>query len=234
MRWRVWGLGVGVLALAGCGTMRPAPVGEAEPLLASRVEAPAPLGCADHPQIDRWEARLRARRSVDRLLARGEIWVPQLEVILADEGLPAALAFLPAIESGFRPTARGRHGDVGLWQLRPAAARRFGLVVTKRRDDRLHPERATRAAARYLRLLYARYRDWTLALAAYNAGEGRVDRALAKAPRADFWQLAADGRLPETSSEYVPRFLAVLRIAGSHEPCVTTTASRQRDASRIN
>jgi membrane-bound lytic murein transglycosylase D len=227
MRW--WRLGWGVVlvvSLGGCGTMRAPVVGEAEPLVARSVApTPAPLGCADHPQIDRWEARLRSRRSIERLLERGEVWVPQLEAILASEGLPTALAFLPAIESGFRPTARGRHGDVGLWQLRPAAARRFGLVVTRRRDDRLHPERATRAAARYLRLLYARYRDWTLALAAYNAGEGRVDRALARAPRADFWQLAASGHLPETSAEYVPRFLAVLRIAGEHEPCVTTTAA---------
>lgn len=218
-----------MVLLGGCGTLRPAPMtGEAQPLIASQPAGPAPLGCADHPEIDQWEARLRAKPSVDRLLERGEAWTPQLEPILLDEGVPAPLALLPAIESGFRPAARGRHGDVGLWQLRPAAARRFGLVVTKRRDDRLHPERATRAAARYLRLLYARYRDWTLALAAYNAGEGRVDRALAAAPRADFWELAANGRLPAHSTQYVPRFLAVLRIAGAHEPCVTQTAMLPR------
>ncbi|MCW5890421.1 MAG: transglycosylase SLT domain-containing protein [bacterium] len=225
MRWRLGSLGLVVVALGGCGTMRGVPTLREPPLAGSRAPAPpAPLGCADHPQIDRWETRLRARPSVERLLARGDAWVPRLEPILADEGLPAPLALLPAVESGFRPAARGRHDDVGLWQLRPAAARRFGLVVTRRRDDRLHPQRATRAAARYLRLLYARYRDWTLALAAYNAGEGRVDRALAAAPRADFWQLAADGHLPATCSEYVPRFLAVLRIAGAHEPCVTAMA----------
>src|SRR5439155_463797 len=88
----------------------------------------------------------------------------------------------------------------------PAAerARRFGLVVNAHRDDRLQPERATRAAARYLHILYERYGDWPLALAAYNAGERRVDRALARDPEASFWSLAERGWLPRISREYVP------------------------------
>jgi membrane-bound lytic murein transglycosylase D len=85
--------------------------------------------------------------------------------------------------------------------------------VTTRRDDRLHPERATLAAARYLHFLGTRYGDWPLAIAAYNAGERRVDRALARDPSATFWELADRGYLPRTSTDFVPRFLAVVRLS---------------------
>src|SRR5438132_1570928 len=139
-------------------------------------------------------------------------------------GVPPSLALLPVIESGFYPTARGRRGERGLWQLRRATARRFGLVVNAHRDDRVQPERATRAAAQYLRLLHDRYGDWPLALAAYNAGERRVDRALARDPEASFWRLAERGYLPRSSRDYVPRFFAVVRVAGEQEPTAVGSA----------
>jgi len=88
----------------------------------------------------------------------------------------------------------------------------------------VQPERATRAAAQYLRLLHDRYGDWALALAAYNAGERRVDRALARDPEASFWRLAERGYLPHTSREYVPRFYALLRMAGEREPTALGSA----------
>jgi len=97
-------------------------------------------------------------------------------------------------------------------------------VVNAHRDDRLQPERATRAAARYLRLLHERYGDWPLALAAYNAGEHRVDRALARDPEASFWRLAERGYLPRISRDYVPRFFAVVRVAGEREPTAVGSA----------
>jgi len=143
---------------------------------------------------------------------RGAPYLPRLCVILGQYGLPPDLALLPVVESEFWPTARGRSGERGLWQLRRATARRFGLVVNGRRDDRLDPERSTRAAARYLVFLHRRYREWPLALAAYNAGERRVDRARARAHQAYFWQLADRKLLPRTSCQYVPHFLAVVRV----------------------
>ena len=91
-------------------------------------------------------------------------------------------------------------------------ARRFGLQVSEHRDDRLDPVRSTRAAARYLRLLHDRYGDWPLALAAYNAGEGRIDRALLHHPGATLWDLADGHQVPRMSFDYVSRFLAVVRI----------------------
>ena len=217
--------------LAACAPLRraPSPAAPSAPLLPSVPSAPVGgLGAPDHACIDAWEQRLRAhprlRRETAESLARGSRYLPGLRRILEANGVPPSLALLPVIESGFYPTARGRRGERGLWQLRRATARRFGLVVNAHRDDRLEPERATRAAARYLHVLYERYGDWPLALAAYNAGEHRVDRALARDPEASFWNLAERGWLPRISREYVPRFFAVVRVAGEHEPTAVGSA----------
>ena len=217
--------------LAACAPLRraPSPVAPSAPLLPSAPSAPlSSLGTPDHVRIDAWENRLRThprfRRETADSLARGSRYLPRLRRILEENGLPPSLALLPVIESGFYPTARGRKGERGLWQLRRATARRFGLVVNAHRDDRVEPERATRAAARYLRLLHDRYGDWALALAAYNAGEHRVDRALERDPDASFWRLAENGYLPRISREYVPRFFAVVRMAGEPEPTAVGSA----------
>jgi Transglycosylase SLT domain len=209
--------------VGGCASMRgvtPLPTIPVKPPSVTAIPPPAPPASQfdrlAHRHIDVWEHRLRTqpalREATEDSLARGAAYLPRLCAILGQYGLPADLALLPVVESGFWPTARGRSGERGLWQLRRATARRFGLIVNTRRDDRLHPERATRAAARYLALLYARYEDWPLALAAYNAGERRVDRALARERSADFWRLADHGLLPRTSRDYVPHFLAVVRV----------------------
>jgi hypothetical protein len=217
MRWSS-----GLLALAffaGCAPVRgpaplaptPTPPGVADAL----PSAPRTLDCVPHPRVEQWEQRLRSQRALrdatEESLARGEPYLPRLRAIMARHGVPESLALLPALESGFYPNARGRYGELGLWQLRRPTARRFGLVVSKTRDERLSPERSTEAAALYLRHLRARYGDWPLALAAYNAGERRVDRALARHPDATFWQLADEDSLPRTSQDFVARFLAMVR-----------------------
>jgi hypothetical protein len=218
-------LALGILAgfVAGCASMRgvtPPAAAPAKPAGVAAIPppvAPVPeLQTITNPRIDVWEHRLHThaplRQATEDSLARGAAYLPRLCAILGEQGLPPGLALLPVVESGFWPTARGRSGERGLWQLRRATARRFGLVVNARRDDRLNPERATRAAARYLAFLYARYGDWALALAAYNAGERRVDRALRRGRSVDFWQLADRRLLPRISREYVPHFLAVVRV----------------------
>jgi membrane-bound lytic murein transglycosylase D len=173
--------------------------------------------------IDAWERRLRAERrfyaATVHGVQRGQPYLDRFRQILEDADLPPSLALLPVIESGFRPRARGPRDSVGLWQFQAPTARRFGLIVNRRRDDRLNPDLATRAAARYLKYLHRHYRDWPLALAAYNCGEGRVDRALRRRPGATFWDLAEHHGLPRISRAYVPRFLAVVRVVEDVKTC---------------
>lgn len=127
--------------------------------------------------------------------------------IFAEEGVPLELLVVAEIESGFNPLALSPKGARGPWQLMPATAERFGLRVDKQTDERIHPERSTRAAARYLRELYAQFGDWLLALAAYNAGEQRVTNAIERGGTRDFWQLAQRRLLPEETRRYVPAVL---------------------------
>lgn len=215
-----------LFSLAGitaCGLLRSRNPEPPPPLI---VAPPKPVAktpsCPEHPSIAVWERRLRShaeKAETRRGLERGARYLPRLRGILNDEGLSHTLALLPLVESKFDVHARGSFQERGLWQLRPVTAARFGLVVDERHDDRLHPVRATRAAARLLRHLHRRYRNWPLALAAYNAGEQRVDRALALHPRASFWQLADERRLPPITRNYVPKFIALLRIVEGHRRC---------------
>ncbi|MBI1750680.1 MAG: transglycosylase SLT domain-containing protein [Acidobacteria bacterium] len=128
--------------------------------------------------------------------------------IFAEEGVPLELLVVAEIESGINPLARSPKGARGPWQLMPATAERFGLRVDGLMDERIHPERSTRAAARYLRELHAQFGDWLLALAAYNAGEQRVARAVERGGTRDFWQLAGRRLLPAETRQYVPAILA--------------------------
>ena len=127
---------------------------------------------------------------------------PTLEPILLEEGLPADLTAVALVESGGRPAALSSKGARGLWQLMPETARRYGLTVNQSQDERLDIRKSTRAAAQYLRELYARFGDWPLALAAYNAGEQTVQRALDRAGPGDFLRLSR--WLPSETRQYVP------------------------------
>lgn len=157
---------------------------------------------------------LREKRDVvARGLVRSGRYLPMIRRIFAEQGLPAELAYLAAVESNFNPRARSPARAVGMWQIMAPTARKFGLRLERPwYDERLDPERATRAAGRFLAYLYDRYGAWELALAAYNAGEGRVNRALRRARRqgrpADYWSL----RLPRQTRGFVPAFLAVAAI----------------------
>ncbi|HKV39394.1 MAG TPA: lytic transglycosylase domain-containing protein [Blastocatellia bacterium] len=130
----------------------------------------------------------------------------RLAPILEEERLPPQLLAVALVESGFNPFALSPKGARGIWQFMPTTARRYGLLVLPGDDRRTHPEESTRAAARYLRDLYQRFGDWKLALAAYNSGEQRVDRAIAKSGSRNFEELAA--YLPAETRSYVPAVLA--------------------------
>jgi hypothetical protein len=131
--------------------------------------------------------------------------------IFAEEGVPLWLLWVARVESNFDPLARSPKGARGVWQLMPETAARYGLRVSAGMDERLDVEKSTRAAARYLRALYLQFGNWWLALAAYNAGEARVAKAIRQASTGDFWQLANAGLLPEETRRYVPAVLAASR-----------------------
>ena len=130
--------------------------------------------------------------------------------IFREIGVPVEFLAVAQVESNFNPNALSSKGALGLWQLMPATARRYGLWVDGLRDDRTDADKATRAAAHYLRDLHDQFRDWLLALAAYNAGERVIQRAMKRATTADFWSLSSEKVLPEETRNYVPAVLAVM------------------------
>lgn len=142
-----------------------------------------------------------------------ELWLPRVAAILRQHGLPMGLVGAAVVESGLNPRALSPKGARGLWQLMPETARRYGLLIDSHRDERLDPVKSTHAAAQYLSDLHAQFQDWPLALAAYNAGEDRVERALEQLGARDFWTLSRHAALPDETRHYVPAVLA--RVAAS-------------------
>ena len=187
-----------------------------QPEATPRETGPPAQLAADHERIRQFAQRYwRGReQSLRDALDRLERVRPALGSILRAEGLPEALVAVVLVESGAQPLALSPKQARGLWQFIPATARRYGLVVEGPRDDRIQLERATRAAARYLRDLYEQFGTWPLALAAYNAGEHAVARALERASRADFWSLSARNLLPAETRNYVPAVLKAIELLG--------------------
>jgi soluble lytic murein transglycosylase-like protein len=153
-----------------------------------------------------------------RVLARlGQIR-SAIEGILESEGLPKSLIAVVLVESAADPLALSPNDARGLWQIIPATARQYGLTVGSQRDDRIHTEKATRAAARFLRDLYEEFHDWPLTLAAYNAGKQAVERAVQKSRTDDFWALSSQHLLPEETRNYVPAVLSAMQLFGDGLP----------------
>lgn len=149
-----------------------------------------------------------------RLMGR---YRPMIERILAEEGVPRELIYLAQIESGFKPRAVSRARASGMWQFMLFRGREYGLHRTTQYDDRYDPEKATRAAARHLRDLYERLGDWYLAMAAYNAGPGRIDLGVRRTGFADYWELSRRNALPRETRRFVPVILATIIMAKNPE-----------------
>ena len=164
-------------------------------------------------------------------LQRGSKYLPMVQSVFRAEGVPLDLAYVPLIESAFKPTALSRASARGMWQFMRGTAGDFGLKQDWYIDERADPEKATRAAARYFKQLYGMFSDWHLAMASYNGGPGRVQRAMKSAGVGDFWELTENNRyLPRETREYVPMILAAMIIAknptqyGFDAPSVETLA----------
>ena len=134
-------------------------------------------------------------------------YVTRLKPLFTAQKIPAELVWLAEVESSFDPRALSPDGAAGLFQLMPATAKRFGLTL-RLPDQRYQPEPSATAAAKFLRLLHDHFKDWRLALAAYNAGEGTVERLLDRHKARTYDAIAP--HLPAETQMYVPRFEAVL------------------------
>jgi membrane-bound lytic murein transglycosylase D len=148
-------------------------------------------------------------------LSRGSQYLPAIREAFVAEGLPPELAYVALVESEFRARAVSGAKAKGFWQFMPATGRRFGLAQDSWVDERSDTEKATRAAAQYLRHLHDVFEDWNLALAAYNAGEGTVRRAIRRHGTSDFWELSRARALPRETRDYVPRIQAAILVAKS-------------------
>lgn len=152
-----------------------------------------------------------------RWLKRCEPYLPYFRLIFREEGLPEDLIYLALVESGCNPFAVSPANAVGIWQFIEDTARHYGLKINYWIDERRDFLKATYAAARYLKRLYGIFGDWRLAVASYNAGEGRVSRALKARNLADYWKLMMSGAIPFETFAYVPQWLAMTIIVKNPE-----------------
>ena len=199
---------------AGTGTARTLSYDDS--LLVSRLSRipttiEMPLNDVTKKYIDTYSTRMKG--SVAIMLASSNFYNPIFEEALERYDLPLELKYLPVIESGLRPSATSRVGAAGLWQFMLTTGKRYGLEVNTLVDERRDPIKSSEAAARYLRDLYDMFGDWGLAIAAYNCGEGNVQKAILRSgsqESADFWSVY--NRLPRETRGYVPAFIAATYI----------------------
>ena len=146
-------------------------------------------------------------------MRRSGRYAPMIRRILDEEGLPPELIYLAQAESGFMPRAVSWAAAVGMWQFVQSRGREYHLNQTPYTDDRLDPEKATRAAAKHLKDLYHQFGDWYLAVAAYNCGPWAVERGVQRTGYANFWELYKRNVLPRETANYLPIILALTIIA---------------------
>jgi len=153
---------------------------------------------------------------ISRGLSRSGRYMPMIHRVFEEEGLPKDLAQIALIESSFITHARSPMQAHGIWQFMPRTGRQYGLSSNAMVDERSDPEKSTRAAAKHLAYLHRLFDDWYLAMAAYNAGEGKIIRAMQRTGAKDFWQLAGTGAIRPQTVNYVPAVIAATLIA--HNP----------------
>lgn len=146
-------------------------------------------------------------------LSRSGRYIELMKGILKAKNVPEDIAFLSLIESGFNPSAYSVARAVGPWQFIASTGKRYGLKIDWWRDERKDPVKSTEAAAEYLSDLYQMFGSWNLAMAAYNAGEGKILKALNRTKSNDYWALLNTRHIKRETKEYVPRFIAATMIA---------------------
>ena len=185
-----------------------------EPLELPKFSMPVPLPL-ENERVEWALAYLTGARKtvIEEGLSRATRYLPMMEAIFDEERVPRELIWQALIESLFKTSAYSRAAAVGMWQFVSGTARLYGMKVGSNLDERRDPVRATRMAAIYMRDLYAEFGDWSLVLAAYNAGKGRVGRAMQRTGHDDFWSLSAARAIPRETRDHVPKVYAAMLIA---------------------
>jgi membrane-bound lytic murein transglycosylase D len=177
------------------------------------IDLPVEINDAVLSCIDLYQGRLRDWFAA--ALARGGRYLPFIRATFASEGIPQDLAYVALVESAFKPAALSRARAKGVWQFISATGKRYGLEQDWWLDERSDPEKATRAAVRYLKELYAEFGDWNLAMAGYNAGEGKVRSAISRYGTRDFWELRQTRGFKRETKNYVPMIHAAIVVANA-------------------
>jgi membrane-bound lytic murein transglycosylase D len=184
----------------------------ASDLAKTQYEIPITINEMVVKSLDFWLNRGR-KYFVDGLVRSGQ-YRPIIEKVFREESIPLDLMYLAQVESLFKPHAVSKARAKGIWQFEKGTAIRYGLKVNRDVDERSDPEKSTRAAAHYLNDLFAMFKDWNLVLAAYNWGEGKVQRLIDSTGLNDFWQLVDLRRkLPEETKKHVPLIQASVILA---------------------
>lgn len=153
------------------------------------------------------------RETTRAYLATIEPYLPMLKKEARENGLPEEISYLVMLESGADPEARSPANALGMWQFMPATARSYGLRVDKWVDERLDPQKSTRAAMLYLKDLYGVFGCWRLAISAYNSGENKLSRVLRQEDAEEYYEISSSPRLKRETKEFFPKFLALATIA---------------------
>ena len=220
----------------------PAPESSDEPAIAATTDPEVEDATYDVPivrnesvedYIEYFQTEIRDKFTL--WLERSGRYIPLMRQVFKAHGLPEDLVFVALIESGFNPYAYSRSRAVGPWQFIKGTGRLYGLRIDNWIDERRDPIKSTYAAARYFKDLYDRFGSWPLAMAAYNAGERKIERALVRAKADDFWDLRSTRYIRRETKGYVPKFMAATIIAKNpekygftldyHEPLQYDTAS---------
>ena len=181
------------------------------------LDAASPMDLSWNPIAHSRIAFYAANRPIHlgRMLGRVPLYFPLFEEALDRHDLPLELKYLAVVESGLNPKARSHAGARGLWQFMYATARGQGLRIDSYIDERRDPVRSSEAACVFLKKLYNQYGDWYLALAAYNAGPGNVNKAIRRSGgKKNFWEIRYF--LPRETRNYVPAFMAVVYLMEYH------------------
>jgi membrane-bound lytic murein transglycosylase D len=185
------------------------------PSTSKAVTYPALPRDTNDPRVQKFvrEYAYNQRETMKAYMARAREYLPVVNAIVSENGLPNDIAYLVLLESGANPEARSPANALGMWQFMPSTARSYGLRVDSWVDERLDPWKSTKAAMLYLKDLYSTFGCWRLALSAYNSGENKLNKVLCQEDASEYDEICSSRKLRRETREFFPRFLAMAVIA---------------------